>query len=422
MKTLKEISDLIGDGLHGTPKYTSNGEYFFVNGNNLSENKVIFKDDTKKVSKEEYTKYKKSLNDRTLLLSINGTIGNVAFYNNEKIILGKSACYINIKDNVDKNYVFYLLKSREFQNYIQSYATGTTIKNVSLETIRNYQLEIPSINNQKLISDYLLTLDKKIELSRKINKTLQEIAKTLFKYLFIDFEPVKAKIAGKSSGLTNEINDLFPDRFEETKIGKIPKGWKIGKIENIAKKISEKFQKEEDWSKEKLIDLSRMPSNSISLNSYGKGKELSTSVCRFKKYDFLFGSIRPYFYKAGICPFDGVSNTSVFILRGINIFDREFLYFHSSSDIIFKKSVQYSDGTKMPIIKWNDFKNFCFALPNVELRKYFSKLTKPIVENIIYNIEEQEVLSKIRDKILSKLIFGKLKILNSENIIRREVI
>jgi type I restriction enzyme S subunit len=153
-----------------------------------------------------------------------------------------------------------------------------------------------------------------------------------------------------------------------------------------------------------------MPLNSISLDSYGFGNEISTSACKFKKYDFLFGSIRPYFKKAGICPFSGISNTSVFILRVHKIFDREFLYFYCSSDNIFKKSVQFSDGTKMPIIKWNDFKEFKFALPNEELRNYFSVKINHIIERIIKNNEEQEILKKLRDMLAPKLIYGELKL------------
>src|SRR4051812_44409908 len=101
---LSEIVSVLGDGLHGTPEYSESGEYFFINGNNLSNEKIIIKENTKRVCVHEYEKYKKQLTDNTILVSINGTIGNVAFYNNEKIVLGKSACYFNVLDDVDKRY------------------------------------------------------------------------------------------------------------------------------------------------------------------------------------------------------------------------------------------------------------------------------------------------------------------------------
>lgn len=88
---LDYISTKLGDGLHGTPKY-SNGEYYFINGSNLNNGKILLKHGTKKVSKEEALKHYRPLSNRTVLVSINGTLGNVAFYNSEKVILGKSAC------------------------------------------------------------------------------------------------------------------------------------------------------------------------------------------------------------------------------------------------------------------------------------------------------------------------------------------
>jgi type I restriction enzyme M protein len=116
MVKLGEVTTILGDGLHGTPSYTSDGEYYFINGNNLIDGKIEFKGGTKRVNKTEYDKYKKNLNDRTLLVSINGTLGNIAFYNGEKIILGKSACYFNLKENIDKRYVRFILSTPYFHS------------------------------------------------------------------------------------------------------------------------------------------------------------------------------------------------------------------------------------------------------------------------------------------------------------------
>ena len=111
---LTEVTTRIGDGLHGTPNYDENGDYYFINGNNLLKGRIVIKPDTKKINSEEYIKYSKPIDDRTILLSINGTIGNLAYYNNEKCILGKSACYINLNDNVDKQFIYYHFLNRDF--------------------------------------------------------------------------------------------------------------------------------------------------------------------------------------------------------------------------------------------------------------------------------------------------------------------
>ena len=263
--TLGEISDRIGDGLHGTPAYSENGEYFFINGNNLLDGEIIFNEKTKSCSKFEYDKYKKDLSNNTILISINGTIGNLAFYKGENVILGKSACYINIKSDVDKNFIYYALKSSKFQNYIKSQATGSTIKNVSLKLLRDYVLELPDIIQQKRISKILSNLDDKIRINNQINQTLEAIAQAIFKSWFIDFEPVRAKIAAKQTGqdperaamcaisgkneaeLEQMASDdfaelqataaLFPDELVESELGTVPKGWSVQKIKDFGRVI-----------------------------------------------------------------------------------------------------------------------------------------------------------------------------------------
>ncbi len=187
-KTLKEITSHLGDGLHGTPKYTQNGEYYFINGNNLNNGKIIFKKSTKKVSVNEYSKYKKNLNDRTILVSINGTLCNIAFYNNEKIILGKSACYFNLLDGIDKNFVKYVILSPYFTKYAFKEATGATIKNVSLKTMREFTIYLPEVKEQKTIVEKLDALSietKKLELIYKQKLlNLEELQKSILKRAF----------------------------------------------------------------------------------------------------------------------------------------------------------------------------------------------------------------------------------------------
>ena len=158
--TLNECTSKLGDGLHGTPKYSDDGDFYFINGNNLNDGIIEIKKDTKKVNFEEYQKYKKELNNNTVLVSINGTIGNTAFYNNEKVILGKSACYFNLINNVDKYFIRYLLKTNYFLNYANKNATGSTIKNVSLKIMREFNFKLP------------LTLDEQKKIVEEIEKSI----------------------------------------------------------------------------------------------------------------------------------------------------------------------------------------------------------------------------------------------------------
>ena len=158
VKTIKEITSLLGDGLHGTPKYNDNGEYYFINGNNLMDEGIVIKPNTKRIDESQYLKYKKDLNENTVLVSINGTLGNVGFYNNEKVVLGKSACYFNLKKDYDKRYIMYQIKSPIFLKYAHKEATGATIKNVSLKSMRNFEVIIPK--DQKIQNQIVVQLDQ----------------------------------------------------------------------------------------------------------------------------------------------------------------------------------------------------------------------------------------------------------------------
>ncbi len=148
---LSQITRQLGDGLHGTPIYSKDGEYYFVNGNNLKEGKIAIKPETKTVSEAEYIKHKKPLDGQSILVSINGTIGNVAFYNSEKIVLGKSACYLNLASGVSKDFVRLLIEGPGFMKYALKSATGTTIKNLGLKAMNDYPIALPPLAEQHRI-------------------------------------------------------------------------------------------------------------------------------------------------------------------------------------------------------------------------------------------------------------------------------
>lgn len=175
-KKLGECTEKIGDGIHGTPVYTDNTNYYFVNGNNLSGTNIEIKADTKTVGYDEYKKYKVELDvDKTVFVSINGTLGKTAFYNEETIILGKSACFVNVLPCLDKNFLRYYFTSKEFIDYATAKATGSTIKNLGLKAMRELPLLVPSREEQIEIN-FLLenVLEKEETLKEKVLLVLDE--------------------------------------------------------------------------------------------------------------------------------------------------------------------------------------------------------------------------------------------------------
>ncbi|EFC4902307.1 restriction endonuclease subunit S [Escherichia coli] len=162
---------VIGDGLHGTPEYDANGDYFFINGNNLGYQKISFNDNTKKVNDPMFKKHGIHFDPiNTVFLSINGTIGNVSFYNNEKIVLGKSVAYFKIKSpELHTRYLFYFLQTNYAKQYFENQKTGSTIKNLGLKSLRAFEIPIPSYDEQLYI---VATMDKFYNLTNSITEGL----------------------------------------------------------------------------------------------------------------------------------------------------------------------------------------------------------------------------------------------------------
>jgi type I restriction enzyme, S subunit len=165
---LRSLASTLGDGLHGTPSYTEGSNCYFINGNNLNHGKIVIKENTKTVSLDEMRKYKKPLSSNSVLVSINGTLGNVAFYNNENVILGKSACYFNLTEFSDKAFAKIVLESPYFVNYALQNATGTTIMNLSLKAMNEFPFPVPPLTEQRRIVakvDELMALCDRLEAS-----------------------------------------------------------------------------------------------------------------------------------------------------------------------------------------------------------------------------------------------------------------
>lgn len=148
---LRELALALGDGLHGTPNYSESGDCYFINGNNLENGRIVFKPSTKTVSLDELKKHQKPLTSNSVLVSINGTLGKVAFYNGENIVLGKSACYFNLTKFTEKEFAKLVLDSPYFSDYAAKNATGTTIMNLSLKAMNEFPVPLPPLAEQRRI-------------------------------------------------------------------------------------------------------------------------------------------------------------------------------------------------------------------------------------------------------------------------------
>lgn len=397
--TLGEISSKIGDGLHGTPKYDDEGPYYFINGNNLNCGKIIIKDDTKRVGIDEFVKNQKELNEQTLLVSINGTIGNVAKYNNEPCILGKSACYINVIKEVDKEFIYYVLTSANFKRNITNEATGTTIKNVSLKQMREYKFNIPcNIADQRRIASILSSLDRKIELNNKINADLEEMAQAIFKNWFVDFEPFK------------------DGKFVDSELGMIPEGWKVGRLDEIADVVggSTPSKAKPEYYTQKGIawltpkDLSNHPAVYTSRGEIDITEEgyNSTSTKLMPKGTILFTSRAPIGYisiaQNDICTNQGFK--SLVPKKAGTCFLYCFLKY--VTPVIENKST----GSTFKEASGSLMKSLQVIMSEQKVFEDFETIVSPLFARIESLEKENSRLSLLRDTLLPRLMSGELEV------------
>ena len=173
-RKLGDVTSNIGDGLHGTPKYDDSGEYYFINGNNLNGYKVIIDNETKKVSEDQLSNDDKKLNKNSILMSINGTIGTLARYNGEKVMLGKSVSYIN-PSGIDRNYLYYYLQNNNVLKTFCKNLTGTTIRNLGLSVIKETFIMKTTIDEEFKIGKFFENFDNLITLHQRKSQIIQNV-------------------------------------------------------------------------------------------------------------------------------------------------------------------------------------------------------------------------------------------------------
>ena len=382
---LKDVCTILGDGLHGTPIYDDKGEFFFINGNNLKDGRISIKNDTKRVPNSEANKYKKPLNNRTILVSINGTIGNVAKYRDEKCILGKSACFFNVKENVDLNFIYYVVANQQFKNTITQLATGTTIKNVSLETMRNYTFRIPPLSIQKQIGKILSSFDDKIELNRRINDNLEQQAQALFNYYFIDTPELLGEFSvGSLADTANYVNGLAMQKYRPIN-GE--KGLPVLKIKELGQG--------------RIDSSSDFCSNEI--DSY------------YKVYDgdVIFswsGTLMVKIWCGGKCGL----NQHLFKVSSKTT-PKWFYYFWTKHHLDNFIRIAKDKAVTMGHIKRGELEKAEVLFPNNSVMKKLDTLMAPFLDQIIEKECEIRKLALLRDTLLPKLISGELVINDINN-------
>ena len=366
--SLIEISEKIGDGMHATPKYVDNSDYYFINGNNLNNKNIVIDENTKCVPIEEYEKHKINFKN-TILISINGTIGNLAFYDNEKVILGKSAGYINLNKNIDREFIFNYLQIGKIKYFFQSELTGTTIKNLSLKTLKNTRINLPNSKEQNKISNFLENIDKKIELLENEYNNYVDFKRSLMHQIFTQ----KLRF--------NEFDDE----------------WKTVKLSNVAEivgggtpntEVEEYWNGGIKWFTPSEIGKTKYVSES---DRYISEEGLKNSSAKLLPKNTILLSSRATVGEISIALTECSTNQGFQSLITKNTVDNEFIYYLIST--LKNEFLRRSSGSTFLEISKNEIKKIKINIPSLSEQKRISSLFSSIDNKIdLLKIEHEKCL------------------------------
>lgn len=272
---------------------------------------------------------------------------------------------------------------------------------------------VPTVPEQREIASILGALDDKIELNRRMSATLEDMARSLYRSWFVDFDPVHAKMEGRQPAFMDEATAaLFPDRFGDDGL---PEGWTHGCLGDVAANPRTGVKPDQIDPSTPYIGLEHMPKRCITLGDWGSAGDIGSQKSAMSKGDFLFGKLRPYFHKVGISPVDGICSTDIIVVRPATPAWGAFVLSVISSDEFVEHSNAGSSGTRMPRTNWKDMARYETVIPSEEVATAFEAILAPARARIIEGVHEAKTLASLRDSLLPKLMSGELRVGDARN-------
>ena len=325
------------------------------------------------------------------------------------------------RPNVTTNdFAYYLTQWDRVRNYAISQMTGTSGRQrVPVDSLDHLTVPLPSLDEQRTIANILGVFDNKIDLNRKMNQTLEEMARALFKSWFVDFDPVRAKMDGRwrpgesIPGLPAHYYNMFPGKLIDSELVKIPKGWKMTSLYHYALLNPESWSKTNTPAEIKYVDLTNTKSGVIkSVNYYSWRNAPSRAQRILRPGDTIIGVVRPGNKSyALIGDTDLTGSTGFAVLRPLHPKYRELIYLASTAPNNINRLSHSADGAAYPAISPKEVANTRVPLidESVRVLHEFSNLTAPIIDRMLLNSIENNILLTNRDTRLPKLMSGDLQ-------------
>lgn len=410
-----------GTPLRSNQSFYQGGIYSWFKTQELNDS-ILYESEEKITDKALELSSAKLFPKGTVLMAMYGdgkTITSLGILSKEAAT-NQACCAMLPNPNLcDSRFLFYALKYHR-DDFIQI-ASGGAQRNLSGKLIRRFALNIPPLPEQHAIAHILGTLDDKIELNRRMNETLESMAQAIFKSWFVDFDPVRAKAEGRDTGLPEEIADLFPDSFEETELGEVPKGWHVVQLGDMLKLL-----KDGSHNPPKRIESGiRFIAGATNIKNFS----IDFSSCTFisqedyekihKKWviepnDVLLTIVGTVGNVALVhetdLPFS--LQRSIAVLRSIDELKPTYLYYLIKSAYFQSEIAKRLNPTAQPGIYLGELAKIKVLKPQKDVVREFDTLTEKIISKMRNNLLEIDYLQKVRDSLLPKLISGKVRVIN----------
>ena len=367
-----------------------------------------------------------TISSKDIYISIVGTIGLVGVIDGEldgANLTENAAKICDIAAHVDKDYLAAFLRSEWGQHQIRALTVGSTQPKLALFRIADISVPVPSLPEQRAIAHILGTLDDKIELNRRMNETLEAMARALFKSWFVDFDPVRAKAEGRDPGLPQPLSDLFPDSFEDSELGEIPKGWDVGTLADLSTLNPESWSKETRPTLINYVDLSNTKWGRIeSVTTYAQGDAPSRAQRVLRPGDTIVGTVRPGNGSYAVVSDDGLTGSTGFaVLRPTNTACAEFVNLAATAAKNIEALSHFADGGAYPAVRPEVVAATPIIRPRNEVLVAFSRVAGPLLGKYAGNDRESRTLAALRDTLLPKLISGELRVKDAERLVEGTV-
>jgi type I restriction enzyme S subunit len=444
-RLIEEGELLINDGYRAKNTELSSIGLPFARAQNVN-NGFRFDDDVDRFPEKDLHKVGVKVSQPgDVVFTSKGTVGRFAYVRTHtpSFVYSPQLCFwrsLNHK-KLHPQWLFYWMHSREFFEQYSGVAGQTDMAEyVSLRDQRRMHITVPPIDRQRAIACILGSLDDKIELNRRMNRTLEEMARALFKSWFIDFDPVRAKRAVRREHpkwtddqvsraacpkLKPEIARLFPDSFEDSELGEIPKGWRVRQLPDVITiNPSRSLPK---GSLAPYLDMANMPTQGPSPDAWVR-REVGSGM-KFINGDTLMARITPCLENGKTAFVDfladgevGWGSTEYIVLRPKGEIPPLFAYLLARTDEFRTFAIQQMTGSSgRQRVPATSLEKYIIITPGADspLFKQFGALASPMFDRIREAAKESRTLTALRDTLLPKLVSGELRIPDAERIAAR---